>query len=68
MVGLEVDIGPAVLHLANDPTIGILIAARPGIRVPASGVRLKLPRKPSSLSTVVWRKPADLVYVWYVVV
>ncbi|MFI5068352.1 MAG: DNA-3-methyladenine glycosylase 2, partial [Streptosporangiales bacterium] len=34
MVGIEADTGPAVLHLASDPTIGKLVTARPGLRVP----------------------------------
>lgn len=36
MVGIDGDIGPAVSHLANDPTIGALVSARPGLRVPSS--------------------------------
>ena len=33
MVGADGDIGPAAVHLADDPTIGSLVAARPGMRV-----------------------------------
>ena len=36
MVGLDVDIGPAVARLAEDPMIGSLVRARPGIRVPGA--------------------------------
>jgi AraC family transcriptional regulator, regulatory protein of adaptative response / DNA-3-methyladenine glycosylase II len=36
MVGIDGDIGPAVVHLANDPTIGALVTAQPGMRVPSA--------------------------------
>ncbi|MDJ0346203.1 AlkA N-terminal domain-containing protein [Streptomyces sp. H10-C2] len=36
MVGVDADAGPAVAHLAGDPTIGTLVTARPGIRVPGA--------------------------------
>jgi AraC family transcriptional regulator of adaptative response / DNA-3-methyladenine glycosylase II len=36
MVGLDADVAAAVAHLAGDPTIGSLVSARPGIRVPGA--------------------------------
>jgi AraC family transcriptional regulator of adaptative response / DNA-3-methyladenine glycosylase II len=36
MVGVDGDIDPAVAHLAGDPAIGALVAARPGLRVPGA--------------------------------
>jgi AraC family transcriptional regulator, regulatory protein of adaptative response / DNA-3-methyladenine glycosylase II len=36
MVGVDADADPAVVHLADDPTIGTLVTARPGIRVPGA--------------------------------
>ncbi len=34
MVGIDADISPAVALLAGDPTVGSLVSARPGVRVP----------------------------------
>jgi AraC family transcriptional regulator, regulatory protein of adaptative response / DNA-3-methyladenine glycosylase II len=34
LVGVDTDTGPAAAHLASDPTIGPLVVARPGVRVP----------------------------------
>jgi AraC family transcriptional regulator of adaptative response / DNA-3-methyladenine glycosylase II len=36
MVGVDADAGTAVRQLAGDPTIGSLVAARPGVRVPSA--------------------------------
>lgn len=36
MVGVDVDAGPPAAHLADDPAIGTLVTARPGIRVPGA--------------------------------
>jgi AraC family transcriptional regulator, regulatory protein of adaptative response / DNA-3-methyladenine glycosylase II len=36
MVGVDGDAGTAMAHLAGDPTIGTLVTARPGIRVPSA--------------------------------
>lgn len=36
MVGVDADVTPAVAHLTDDPAIGKLVAARPGIRVPGA--------------------------------
>lgn len=36
MVGTDGDTGPAVAHLAGDPLIGPLVAARPGLRAPGA--------------------------------
>jgi AraC family transcriptional regulator of adaptative response / DNA-3-methyladenine glycosylase II len=36
MLGLDFDVGPAVARLAEDPMIGWLVRARPGIRVPGA--------------------------------
>ncbi|HTA40419.1 MAG TPA: AlkA N-terminal domain-containing protein [Candidatus Acidoferrales bacterium] len=36
MAGIDTDISPAVSLLANDPTIGALVSARPGVRVPGA--------------------------------
>jgi AraC family transcriptional regulator of adaptative response / DNA-3-methyladenine glycosylase II len=36
MVGVDADPGPAVAHLSTDPTIGPLVSARPGVRVPGA--------------------------------
>lgn len=36
VVGVDADAGPAVAHLADDPTIGTVVTARPGIRVPGA--------------------------------
>jgi AraC family transcriptional regulator of adaptative response / DNA-3-methyladenine glycosylase II len=36
MVGVAADVDSAVAYLANDPTIGSLLASRPGVRVPGA--------------------------------
>lgn len=36
MVGVDTDIAPAVAMLAGDPTLGPLVKARPGLRVPGA--------------------------------
>jgi AraC family transcriptional regulator, regulatory protein of adaptative response / DNA-3-methyladenine glycosylase II len=36
MLGLDADMAPAVAHLEDDPTIGRLVRARPGIRTPGA--------------------------------
>jgi len=36
MAGIDADVSPAVTLLAADPTIGSLVSARPGVRVPGA--------------------------------
>jgi AraC family transcriptional regulator of adaptative response / DNA-3-methyladenine glycosylase II len=36
MAGIDTDVAPAVSMLENDPAIGALVAARPGMRVPGA--------------------------------
>jgi AraC family transcriptional regulator, regulatory protein of adaptative response / DNA-3-methyladenine glycosylase II len=36
MVGVDTDVRPAMAHLADDPTIGTLVTARPGVRSPGA--------------------------------